>query len=172
MSSLHAFKAILLAVSLSLAGGIVHAAEQEHHGDKVAPVATLNNLAIGQPWSRALPPTVQTGAAYVSIANLGKTADRLTGAASSAADKVELHAHLLQGDLLRMVAVDSIEVPAKGMLELAPGGYHIMLIGLKQPLREGERFPIRLEFEKAGALELEVEIRSPDAGTAAEHLHH
>lgn len=134
-------------------------------------VATQGNLGITLPWSRALPPSAHTGALFVSIHNQGGK-DHLVSAHTDIADKTELHTHVHEGGLMKMQQVEQIEVPAGATLELAPGGYHIMLIGLREPLREGMRFPVRLKFEVAGSVELEAEVKSMDAGTGAEHLHH
>lgn len=146
----------------------VHAAEAQ----KGNFTATLASLGIEQPWSRALPPSARTGAVFVSIYNQGAD-DRLVAAHAPIAGQTELHTHRIQDGLMQMIQVNGIEVPGHGgQLELKPGGYHIMLIDLKQPLHEGERFPLRLSFEKSGEIELEVEVRSLDAGTAADHSHH
>jgi copper(I)-binding protein len=118
-----------------------------------------------------LPPSAHTGALFVSIHNQGGK-DHLVSAHTDIADKTELHTHVHEGGLMKMQQVEQIEVPAGATLELAPGGYHIMLIGLREPLREGMRFPVRLKFAVAGSVELEAEVKSMDAGTGAEHLHH
>jgi copper(I)-binding protein len=133
--------------------------------------ATLGNMGISRPWSRALPPTAHTGALFVSIDNQGE-ADHLVAAHADIADTVELHTHIHEDGLMKMVEVANIEVPAAGTLELKPGSYHIMLIGLRQPLVEGERFTARLEFARSGTVELEAEVLGMDAGTGASHLHH
>lgn len=178
--SASAFKICALAATLALSGAAM--ADHARHGHQIdvhaaeaqkgAYAATLMNLGIEQPWSRALPPTAQTGAVFVSIHNQGPD-ERLIAAASPVAEQTELHTHRMQEGLMQMIQVKGIEIPGHGgRLELKPGGYHIMLIGLKQPLREGDRFPLQLTFEKSGTLELEVEVRSLDAGTAAEHANH
>lgn len=173
-------KACVLGFGLALSLPLLAEQHQAHtshevHGAEAVKgsyAATLMNLAIGQPWSRALPPTAQTGAVFVTIHNQGPD-ERLLAASSPIANKVELHTHLMQGDLMQMVQVESIEIIGHGgQQQLKPGGYHIMLIGLQQQLREGERFPLRLSFANSGEIELQVEVRSLDAGTAAEHAHH
>lgn len=146
----------------------VHAAEAQ----KGSFAATLASLGIEQPWSRALPPTAKTGAVFVGIYNQGED-DRLVAADTPIAEKAELHTHRMQEGLMQMIQVKGIEIPGHGgRLELKPGSYHIMLIGLKQPLREGDRFPLQLTFEKSGTVELDVEVRSLDADTGAEHSRH
>ena len=122
-------------------------------------------LVIDEPWSRAMPPVAKTGAAYLTIRNTGSEDDRLVGARSPIAERAELHGMQMQGDLMKMHHVESVVVPAGGTAMLEPGGLHIMLMGLTRPLAAGESFPVTLQFEKAGELVLEVEIRDGTAGT-------
>ncbi|MDY7218959.1 copper chaperone PCu(A)C [Denitrificimonas sp. JX-1] len=125
-------------------------------------------LHVDAAWSRELPPTAAVGAAFLTISNPTDQADRLIRAYSPIAAVTELHAHIHQDNIMRMVKVDNIEVPANTQLILVPGGYHIMLIDLKQPLVAGEQLPLTLEFEHAGEIELIVSIKSSAAGTSAE----
>jgi len=162
--------AVLLGLgNLSMAGehNQVHAAE----ASKGNYVASIASIGIEQPWSRAMPPSAHTGAVFVSIYNQGP-ADQLVAAYSPIAETTELHGHIHRDGLMKMVEVPDMEVPAGGRLELKPGGYHIMLIGLKQPLVAGEHFPVRLDFASAGSVELQVQVKSIQAGTAAEHMQH
>src|SRR3546814_16908753 len=76
------------------------------------------------------------------------------------AERVELHTHTMDGNVMQMRRVEALEIPAQGKAALQPGGIHIMLIGLKQPLREGERFPLTLTFAKAGAVTVEVAVEA------------
>lgn len=166
-------KYTLLTALLSFSA-LTYAAEHAVHSSEASKgqyVATIASIGIKQPWSRALPPTAHTGATFVTLDNQG-AADRLIRAYSPVAEKTELHNHIHQDGLMKMVEVEAIDVPASGTLELKPGSYHVMLIGLKQPLKEGERFPIRLEFEQAGSVELDVIVKSLSAGTGAEHMQH
>lgn len=168
-------KSLCLSVALALTAPVLAAGQHDVHtaeANKGLFAATVGNMGIEQPWSRAMPPTAHTGALFVSIHNQGP-ADRLLSADVDIAESAELHAHVHQEGLMKMVQVDEIEVPASGSLELKPGGYHIMLIGLKQPLREGGHFPVRLEFANAGTVELEARVLDMMAGTAAgDHSQH
>ncbi len=131
----------------------------------------LGTLSIGHPWARA---TVgPAGGAFLSIENKGAAADRLLSASSPVAKTVEIHNHIKDGDIMRMRPVDGIDLPAGGKVELKPGGYHVMLMGLNKPLKEGERFPLTLQFEKAGKIDVEIAVDKPGAGTPAhgEHKH-
>src|SRR3546814_9738821 len=82
------------------------------------------------------------------------------------AERVELHTHTMDGNVMQMRRVEFVEIPAQGEAALQPGGIHIMLIGLKQPLREGERFPLTLTFEKAGAVTVEVAVERSEEHTS------
>lgn len=124
-------------------------------------------LLIGHPFSRVS--AGKTGAAYLTIENRGREADRLTGVASPAAASAELHEMKMDGTIMRMRQLPGIDLPAGGKVALQSGGYHIMLIGLKAPLKEGDKFPLTLTFAKAGTVEVEVIVEKPGAATG--HLH-
>lgn len=124
--------------------------------------ALAAGLEVEQPWAR--PTNAANGAAYMTITNPGDTADRLVSAASDVAGKVELHTHTIDSEgVARMRPVEAIDVPAKGSASLAPGGLHVMLIGLHGPLTEGQPFPLTLSFEKAGRMTIEVAVEKKAA---------
>lgn len=102
-----------------------------------------------------------TSAAYLQIINRGKVADRLLRVSSPVAETAGLHETTMTGDVMSMQPVNYVEAPANGKVELKPGGLHIMLIGLKQDLKPGERVPLELVFEKAGVITVEAEVRAP-----------
>jgi len=129
----------------------------------------LGGLAINHPWARATVGSV--GGAYLSIENKGAAPDRLIGASSPVAKTVEIHTHIKDGEIMRMRQIDGIDLPAGGKVELKPGGYHIMLMGLGKPLKEGDRFPLTLQFEKAGKLEVEIAVDKPGASDPAHGQH-
>ncbi|MGE0734451.1 MAG: copper chaperone PCu(A)C [Alphaproteobacteria bacterium] len=118
---------------------------------------TVGNVTISDPWVRAA--KTQTSAAYVMIDNKGTAKDRLIGASSPAADRVELHTTEMDGDVARMKKLDGIELPPGQHVMFRPGGMHIMLIGVKRPLEEGQSIKLTLQFEKAGNVELDVAVR-------------
>jgi copper(I)-binding protein len=128
---------------------------------------TLGALSIEDPWARATPGMAANGAAYMVITNAGQAADELVDAASPVAAKVELHTHVMDGDVMRMRPVRAIEVNVGEPAVLKPGGLHIMLIGLKAPLKQGETFPLTLTFAKAGTTTVEVVVQAPGAGGPA-----
>lgn len=126
-------------------------------------------LHIAHPWSRALPPNAPVGAAYFVVHNSGESEDRLLGAQTPRAEKAELHTHVHMGEVMKMQKIDSLGIPAGGAVTFAPGGNHLMLFGLQQPLVAGERFALTLEFEKAGKVDVEVVIEAE--APAEQHQH-
>ncbi|WP_347910350.1 copper chaperone PCu(A)C [Pseudomonas grandcourensis] len=130
-------------------------------------------LEIAHPWSQELPPNAPTVAAYFVINNQGKTADRLLSVDTPIAGEAQLHEHVMQGDMMKMQHVPSVEVPAGGEVTFAPMAYHVMLLGLKDRslLVDGKRFPMTLHFEKSGDVTVEVAVQkqAPDAMQA--HVH-
>jgi periplasmic copper chaperone A len=124
-----------------------------------AALAQTNQLEISHAWARAT--KAETGVAYVTIQS--PTADRLLSAASPVAKKVELHTMEMAGMVMKMRPVAALDIPAGQPVALKPGGEHIMLIGLKQPLREGQSFPLTLNFEKAGAQNVSVTVEKAGA---------
>ncbi|MGQ0676644.1 MAG: copper chaperone PCu(A)C [Rhodospirillales bacterium] len=124
------------------------------------------DLVIVRPFARAS--AGKTGAAYLSVEN-GGAADRLVAAASPAAEKAELHSMTMDDAIMRMRRVDGIDIRAGAKTALEPGGLHVMLIGLKAPLKEGDSFPLTLVFARAGKIEVEVIVQKP--GAAAGHQH-
>ena len=137
--------------AMILAAALNGAAAGEH---------TPGDLSVARPWSLALPPVTPNGAAYLRIENRGQAPDRLVSAHSPIADRTEMHTHEMDGGMMSMRRVHSVEVPAQGGVAFEPGGLHLMLLGLKKPLVAGERYPLVLEFEKAGRIEVSVEITS------------
>ncbi len=113
-------------------------------------------------WARATVPGQDMGGAFLRIVG-GRSADRLLGASSPLAMAVELHSMRMEGDVMRMRAVEHIDVPAGQTVALAPGGFHLMLMGLNEPLKPGMRVPLLLRFEKAGdvPVQAEVMLRAP-----------
>ncbi|WP_397450123.1 copper chaperone PCu(A)C [Pseudomonas sp. NA-150] len=127
---------------------------------------TVGALQIVHPWSLELPPNAPTVAAYFVIKNTGKAADRLVSVDSPAAGKAELHQHLHQDGLMKMVQVQSVDVAVGGEARFEPMGYHVMLLELKDKsaLTDGKSFPLTLHFEKAGDLTVNVTVQkqAPD----------
>jgi len=126
----------------------------------------LQSLRIAHAFARATPPGAMSGGVYLTIENQGAASATLLSASSPIAGAVELHQMTMDGGVMSMRAVRTIEVPPGGKLELKPGGYHLMLLDLKQPLKQGEKFPLNLTFENLGTVEVAVEVEGMGAGGA------
>jgi copper(I)-binding protein len=100
-------------------------------------------------------------AAYMVIRNSGNQADKLIGVESDVAEAIEIHKSEIIDDVMKMRPVEFIEIPADGEIELKPGGFHIMLIGVTRDLMEGENVELRLLFEQSADLQIMADIRSP-----------
>jgi periplasmic copper chaperone A len=125
-------------------------------------------LRISSAFARATPPGAKVAGAFMSIENQGKEADRLVSASSPVAGLVEIHEMTMDGGLMKMRAVKGIVLNPGATVELRPGGYHVMLEDLKQPLKQGEQIPVLLTFEKGGTVEIKVKVGPMDA---AGHAH-
>lgn len=101
----------------------------------------------------------QTGAVYMNIANTG-AADKLLKAETDVAGTVELHTVVKENGMMQMRPVTAIDVPANGSVQLKPGSFHVMLIGVNQELKPGDKITVKLTFEKAGEREIQAEIRA------------
>ena len=123
----------------------------------------LAQVSIDQPWMRATPPGAKVAGGFMTVTNKGSTPDRLVGAASPVAERVELHVHVHESGMMKMKQVAGFDVPANGKFVLKPGGGHLMFIDIKRPIKEGETIPVTLKFEKAG----EVKVEYPVAGLGA-----
>ena len=139
----------LVAVLASVATAVPLAA----HEEKTA------HITLVHPWSRPVPQG-QNGVIYLEIQNDGEVDDRLIGVSTPLAERVELHRSTMEDGIHRMEKVDSIALPAGGTVELAPGGLHVMLIGLKFMLMAEEIFPVTLTFEQVGDLTATVAVET------------
>jgi copper(I)-binding protein len=134
----------------------------------IALLLAATPVKVDDAWARATAPGAKVGAGYMKITS-GGTADRLVGASSPAAAKVEMHVTEKKGDVMRMREVKAYDIPAKGSFELAPGGAHLMLVDLKAPLKEGAKVPMTLRFEKAGEVKVELQVRA--LGASGHQMH-
>lgn len=130
---------------------------------------TLQNLRIDHPFARATPPGAQSGGVYATIENRGTSKDRLVRVASPAAASVELHSMTMDGNVMRMRAVPSLDIPAGASVKLG-GDYHVMLVDLARPLAVGDKVPLTLTFEKAGAIDVTADVETAPVGAQA-HAH-
>ena len=117
------------------------------------------DLVISQAWSRATPNGAKIGAGYLTIENKGTTADRLIGSSADVAGKVELHEMAMNDGVMRMRPVEGgLTIDPGKTVKLAPNGYHLMIMDLKSPLKQGEKVPVTLEFEKAGKVTITLNV--------------
>lgn len=144
---------LALAASLVVLGTTVHALDYK-----------LGAIEIRQPWSRATPPTAPSAGGFLTITNTGTTPDRLIAAKSPAAGKVEIHEMKMEGDIMRMRELDKgLAIPPGATVELKPGGFHIMFMGLKEPFAKDTKVRVTLVFEKAGSVDVELIVQAMGA---------
>ncbi len=134
---------------------------------------------VAHPWARATPGGARTAAVYMTLMNKTDASDRLTGGTSSVADAVQIHEMRVENGIMKMHELSNgLEIPAKGSVTLKPGAYHVMLVGLKRPLKKGEHVALTLAFEKAGKLDINVPVLAigamqsgtKDTGSGARHM--
>lgn len=113
----------------------------------LAVTARAADIAVDDPYVRAVPPGQPNSAAFMALKNNGGDGRSLVGAESPAADVVELHTHVNEGGVMKMRRIERIELPAGESVSLKPGGLHVMLIGLKQPLAEGDVVDVTLNYD-------------------------
>jgi len=133
--------------------------------------AATSSIALTDPWSRETAEGQNAGGAFMTIANTGTAADRLTGGSTPVAGRVEIHTMTMENDVMRMRQLeDGLEIPAGGEVTLKPGSFHVMLMDLKQPLKAGEKVPLTLTFAGAGTFETELVVKP--AGEMAPGMGH
>ena len=125
--------------------------------------AKVGSIKIENAYVRATAPGQPAAGAFMKIENSG-TADQLVSASSPAAGEVQLHQMSMEGNVMKMGQVKDIAVPANGSVDLKPGGYHIMLMNIKAPLKAGETVPVKLKFAKAGEVEVKLPVNAVGSG--------
>lgn len=116
--------------------------------------AHANDIKLENPWTRATPPGAAAGGGFAVITNTGSNADRLVGGKAEGVGRIEVHTMEMDGDVMKMREVEGgLEIPAGETVELKPGGLHVMFMGLKEPLVEGQSLDVVLTFENAGEVE-------------------
>ena len=129
-----------------------------------------SQVEVSDAWMRATAPGQKTAAGYMIIRNKSAQPERLVGGSSQAAAKLETHVSIQDGDIMRMREVKGYDIPPKGSFELKPNGSHLMLVDLKRPLKEGDKVPVVLKFEKSGEVKVDFEVR-PLVSAHKEHSH-
>ena len=132
------------------------------------------DLVITQAWSRATPNGAKIAGGYLTIENKGAVADRLVGGSGEIAGKVEIHEMAMNNGVMTMRPLDKgLTIEPGKAVKLAPGGYHLMLMDLKGPFKQGDKVPVTLEFEKAGKVTLSFDVQGVGAQAPAhDHMDH
>jgi periplasmic copper chaperone A len=130
------------------------------------------DLVVSQAWSRATPGGAKIGGGYLTIENRGSTSDRLLGGSADVADKIQIHAMAMNNGVMTMRPLDNgLTIEPGKTVKLAPGGYHLMMLDLKSPLKQGDKVPVTLEFEKAGKVKLSLDVQGVGAQAPADAGH-
>ncbi len=127
---------------------------------------TAGSLKISAPWARATPKGASVGGAYMKITNTGTAPDRLVGGATDIARRFEVHEMKMDGGVMKMRPVTGgLEIKPGETVTLDPAGYHVMLVGLEGPLKQGDHFKATLEFAKAGKIDVDFTVEGVGAKT-------
>lgn len=127
---------------------------------------------IENPYAYVTASAQKNGAVFLKIKSTNEQDDKLIAASADVAERVELHTHIMEGDVMKMRKVEGYDLPAGEMVELKPMSHHIMLMGLKNPLEEGSAFPLTLNFEHHAPVTVEVKVVSPASAMSGDHHHH
>jgi copper(I)-binding protein len=158
-------KAALIAAAMALAAPAALAHDYK-----------AGEIEIGHPWARATPRGASVAAGYIKLTNTGSTPDRLVGGTSEAAGRVEIHEMTMTDGVMQMRPLkDGIELKPGQTVELKSGSFHLMMVGLKQQLQQGQRIKGTLIFEKAGPVDIEYQVEgiggAPGAAPADNQMH-
>jgi copper(I)-binding protein len=138
------------------------------------------DLVISQSWSRATPGGAKVAGGYLTIENKGASPDRLLGGTTDVAAKIEVHEMTMKDGVMNMRPLDQgLAIEPGKSVKLAPGGYHLMLLDLKGALKQGDKLPVTLQFEKAGKVQVSFDVQAvgaqapagADHGGAMDHGH-
>lgn len=133
----------------------------------VSAAGVADQVSVVDSYVRMAPPGAKATGAFMTIRNAGDKDTQVISAASAAAKIVELHNHINDGGVMRMRQVKEIALPAKGEAQLKPGGYHVMLIDMNAPLKEGDHVVITLGFADGSSKEVHATVQRPTAGMPA-----
>jgi copper(I)-binding protein len=154
MTTMTLFKQALIAFIIALTGTTVARADDVKAGD----------LVISQAWSRATPGGAKAGAGYLTIENKGSAADRLIAISGDVAGKIDVHEMAMNNGVMTMRPLDNgLTIDPGKTVTLAPGGYHLMMTDLKQPMKLGDKVPLTLQFEKAGKVAVTLDVQGVGA---------
>lgn len=131
----------------------------------------VGDLKLTAPWIRASVPGQVNGAGYVQIDNKAAQADRLISVTTDGVNRVEMHTIITDNGVAKMREVPGIDVPARGVVKLMPGGFHIMFLGLSAPFKSDTTVPVTLKFEKAGEVKVDFEIKPATYNPSTKSAH-
>ena len=130
---------------------------------------SVGTLKIDHPWARATPKGANVGGGYLKITNTGATPDRLVGGVSAVSKRFEIHEMSMDNGVMKMRELaKGLEIKPGETVELKPGGYHVMFIGLNRPLVQGEKVKAVVQFEKAGKVDVEFAVEAIGAQTSGD----
>jgi copper(I)-binding protein len=135
----------------------------------ISQMAKANGIEVLEPYARATIGSTKTGVVYLKLVNRTADADRLRALSTDIADRAALHVHGMKNDVVTMDEIACLEIAGGAEIEFAPGGLHVMLIGLSQPMHEGDTFPLRLTFDRAGEISVDVPVKSSAEGALHAH---
>jgi copper(I)-binding protein len=124
---------------------------------------TSSKINVSNAWARATVPSAKNGALFLTMTAPPSFSDKLIAARSAAAERVQLHKHVMENGIAKMQSIAAIEVAPGKAVTLDPHGLHLMLVGLKNPLRDGDRVPLTLVFQQSGNITIEVPVLAANA---------
>ena len=164
------YRKIFISVMVLAVLGAVSACESKSKGSSASSKPTgspatsksksLNPVSVKNPWIRLRPPGMKVTGGFIRLINPNDVSDKLLSAASDICEATELHQMIHENNIMKMKKVDSIELPASGTLDLKPGGYHLMFINLKSPLKADQKVRVKLTFEKSGSRSVIFQVKN------------
>lgn len=142
------------------------------NGNATAADYKIGSLEIMTPWSRVTPKGAATAIGYMTIKNTGTTPDRLVGGSVDFASVFQLHSMVMEGDVSKMRDLEGVDIAPGQTIEFKPGGSHVMFVGLKHPLTEGEHVKGTLVFEHAGSVQIEYDVEGVGAQSGPHDMDH
>jgi copper(I)-binding protein len=169
-----AFRTLVLALPLLVAPALAHDGKATDaapaHAMSAAPVASIGAIEISGPFTRATLPSAPVAGGFLTLTNTGPEDDRLIGVESAIAKESQIHEMAMEGDVMKMRQLeDGLVIPAGETVTLAPGGFHLMFMGLTSAIAEGDAVPVTITFEKAGSVTIELIAAGTAAAAPASH---
>lgn len=168
--------ALRIVADSATTGQAMDHSKMDHGAAAAAPAGNdtykIGDLVVVSPWTRATPGGAKIAGGYLKITNNGTSADRLTGATSASADRAEIHEMSMTDGVMKMRPLaDGLTIKPGETVELKPGGFHMMFMDIKQPLKQGDALKAKLIFEKAGKLDVSFGVQAIGAGAGAAPAH-